>query len=305
MNRPKFRADVSLLLITATCLLLTAAEVTASPQQVTWKQGDQVEVQLKGDWYEAQITEVKGDSYKIHYARSVNSWDEWVDQSRLRASGVRHSNPTQAPDTHAAFTKILELLKQSGELEEAGRIDEARSLAESALRSAEKELGPEHGTVALALDTMARLDEKKEAYTEEESYYLRALAIAEKPTSGLQPSYAGSLLSSIGRLRDLRGDHVGAESLYKRALVIQEKTLGPEHPYVATTLDNLGQLYQTKGDYEHAEQFLQRALAIREKAGGRARHVCRPEPEKPRVSLRSKGRLRESRSAPAAGGDNI
>jgi len=268
MNRPELREVALLLLLTASCLLLSTGLAMANPQAMTWKQGDQVEVQLKGDWYEAQIIEVKGDSYKIHYARSVNSWDEWVDQSRLRVRDVRHNNPAQAPDTHAAFTKILELLKQSGELEEAGRVDEAIALAESALQSAEKDLGPEHGTVALALDTLARLDEKKDAYTEEESYYVRALAIAEKPSSGLQPSYVGSLLSSIGRLHDLRGDHVGAESLYKRALVIQEKTLGPEHPYVATTLDNLGQLYQTKGDYEHAEQLLQRALAIREKAGG-------------------------------------
>jgi CHAT domain-containing protein/Tfp pilus assembly protein PilF len=255
-------------MLTALYLLLSTTAVLANLQAVTWERGAHVEVQLKGDWYEAQIIEVKGDSYKIHYARSVSSWDEWVDQARIRAAAIRHDNPAQSQDTYVAFTQIIELLKQSGVMEDAGKIDEAVSLAERALRSAEKDLGPEHGTVALSLDALAWLSERKEDYTRAESYYQRELVIAEKPSSGLELSHLGILLGSIGRLHDLRGDYVGAEALYKHALDIQERTLGPEHPYVASTLDSLGELYQTEGDYEHAEQLLQRALAIREKAGG-------------------------------------
>jgi hypothetical protein len=90
-------------------------------------------VQLKGDWYEAEILEVKAGSYKIHYAKSTSSWDEWVDQSRIRVIVESPGDPSQSPNTRAAFTQILELLKQSGEMEDAGKIDEAISLAERAL----------------------------------------------------------------------------------------------------------------------------------------------------------------------------
>jgi len=44
-----------------------------------------------------------------------------------------------------------------------------------------------------------------------------------------------------------------AEPLYKRALQIQEKTLGPEHPAVAASLNNLAGLYDNQGLYAQAE----------------------------------------------------
>jgi hypothetical protein len=40
-----------------------------------------------------------------------------------------------------------------------------------------------------------------------------------------------------------------AEPLFKRALVIAEKALGPEHPDVGTALNNHATLYLSKGRY--------------------------------------------------------
>ena len=57
-----------------------------------------------------------------------------------------------------------------------------------------------------------------------------------------------------------------AEPLYKRALAIIQKALGPTHPDVATGLNNLALLYATQGPYAQAEPLYKRALAIREKA---------------------------------------
>jgi tetratricopeptide (TPR) repeat protein len=59
-----------------------------------------------------------------------------------------------------------------------------------------------------------------------------------------------------------------AEPLYRRALAIVEKLLGPEHPDTATSLNNLAALYDAQGEYEHAEPLYQRALAIREQLLG-------------------------------------
>ena len=69
-------------------------------------------------------------------------------------------------------------------------------------------------------------------------------------------------------LRSAQGKYTEAEPLYQRALAIDEKALGPEHPDVATDLNNLALLYQGQGKYTEAEPLHKRALAIWEKALG-------------------------------------
>src|SRR3982751_3122567 len=160
--------------------------------------------------------------------------------------------------TSSAFDQVLTLLTQSHAKFAAAQIDEAISLAERALKLAEKELGPEHGAAVLSLATLAQLYDQKSDYDRAELFYQRALVIVEKPNSGLEPSFLATLLDGLGRVYDLKGDFARAEPLYKRALAIQEKTLGPEDAAVATTLTNLGALYQTKADYGAAEPLLQR-----------------------------------------------
>ena len=59
-----------------------------------------------------------------------------------------------------------------------------------------------------------------------------------------------------------------AEPLFKRALSIQEKTLGPDCITVAATLNSLAVLYQNKANYTEAESLFKRALGIRKKALG-------------------------------------
>ncbi|MBF0345132.1 MAG: CHAT domain-containing protein, partial [Nitrospirae bacterium] len=57
--------------------------------------------------------------------------------------------------------------------------------------------------------------------------------------------------------------------LFKRALEINEKALGKEHPSTATSLNNLANLYQATGRYAEAKPLLKRALEINEKALGK------------------------------------
>ena len=51
-------------------------------------------------------------------------------------------------------------------------------------------------------------------------------------------------------------------SLYRRALAIREKVLGPNHPDVATSLNNLGNLLTVKGELAAAEELLARWRAL-------------------------------------------
>ena len=60
-----------------------------------------------------------------------------------------------------------------------------------------------------------------------------------------------------------------AEPLYKRALDIIEKAVGPNHPACIPMLNKLATLYREQGKYAEAEPLYRRALEIREKALGK------------------------------------
>ena len=62
-----------------------------------------------------------------------------------------------------------------------------------------------------------------------------------------------------------QGKYKEAIPLAIRALTIEEKILGAEHPKVAISLDNLALLYKKMGAYIKAESLYQRALTIFEK----------------------------------------
>lgn len=46
---------------------------------------DTVEVWAGDGWYPAQILQVSGNSYLVHYLNSTSEYDEWVDASQVRA----------------------------------------------------------------------------------------------------------------------------------------------------------------------------------------------------------------------------
>ena len=86
------------------------------------------------------------------------------------------------------------------------------------------------------------------------------------------------------------GQYQKALPLVQRALEINEKALGPEHPDLAVSLNNLAGLYQAMGAYDKALPLYQRALAIREKALG-------PEAPATAASLNNLGALYWAMSA--------
>ena len=59
------------------------------------------------------------------------------------------------------------------------------------------------------------------------------------------------------------GRYAEAEPLYKRALAIREKVLGPEHPDTADSLKSYAALLRATGSTAEADEFEARAQAIR------------------------------------------
>src|SRR5215831_2077948 len=91
-------------------------------------------------------------------------------------------------------------------------------------------------------------------------------ALKEAEGFGLQDQRLATSLNSLAVLYHVQGKYAEAEPLYKRALGIREKTLGPDHPDVASSLNSLAALYRAQGKYTEAEPLYQRALMIRERA---------------------------------------
>jgi Tfp pilus assembly protein PilF len=82
-------------------------------------------------------------------------------------------------------------------------------------------------------------------------------------------------MKHLGLLLHFKFLYVQAEPLFRRALVINEAILGPDHPKVAMCLNNLGQLLLRTNRPAVAEQLMRRALAIDEKASDRTIPVSR------------------------------
>lgn len=74
-----------------------------------------------------------------------------------------------------------------------------------------------------------------------------------------------TLLNNIALFLKERGDYLTGEPLYRRALKIDEKHLGPEHPQTAIRLNNLAVLLRITYRMKEAEIHCRRALKINEK----------------------------------------
>jgi tetratricopeptide (TPR) repeat protein len=103
-------------------------------------------------------------------------------------------------------------------------------------------------------------------YVEGYSYAEQALMMAESWNDKLREASASNL---AGLNLDGSRNYPAARPYYERALAIQEKVLGPEHPDTAVSLWWLGIQAARSGDIEQAQQQLQRALSIFEAKLGR------------------------------------
>jgi RNA binding activity-knot of a chromodomain len=77
-----------------------------SARRKTWDQvghvgrtGEQVDVIWRGTWYRAEILQLAGGKYKIHYTGWDSKWDEWVEPARISSIGGAAAIPSSARTT--------------------------------------------------------------------------------------------------------------------------------------------------------------------------------------------------------------
>jgi tetratricopeptide (TPR) repeat protein len=73
------------------------------------------------------------------------------------------------------------------------------------------------------------------------------------------------LMNQLGLLLNEKALHAEAEPLMRRALAIDEKSFGPDHPKVTIRLNNLSTLLQATNRFNEAESLLRRVVDTSEK----------------------------------------
>ncbi|MBI4292201.1 MAG: CHAT domain-containing protein [Betaproteobacteria bacterium] len=206
-------------------------------------------------------------------------------QGKLGASaeiGAAQPGPAKTPDDP------LQLAARAEELIARGQYQEAETLHYRVLAIHEKTLGIEHPITATSLSNLGNVLYLQGKFEEAEQVHRRTLRIRERVLGPSHPDTATSL-NNLGNVLFMQGkddrmspsetrarlsagqsvvSRTEVENLYRRAVTIQESTLGPDHPALANTLNNLGALLDQRGEYSEAEPLQRRALAILDRSLG-------------------------------------
>ena len=201
---------------------------------------------------QASLVMVEGGQVRMHRLVTLVTQERFADQCASAQEALLHwlaglikDQAPQHPDNRSFYEQITALVQH--------------------LKEAKPQNKASQGALFLVRNCFAiYLQFLVGNYPEAGGLYEQNLTLAEGSLSEDLPT----ALNNLAGLYKAQGDYIRALPLYKRALAILEKTLGPEHPSVATALNNLAELYRAQGDYARALSLFERALAIREKALG-------------------------------------
>jgi tetratricopeptide (TPR) repeat protein len=130
---------------------------------------------------------------------------------------------------------------------------------EKAIAVYEQASGVQSVNVAVCLENLVDLERRRGHSEQAVALCERALLSREK--SGDQVAVA-QVLWKLGECRADAGDFTTALDNYRRALEIQEKVLGAEHPNMANSLYQLAKFCQSRNYRNEARACYERALAI-------------------------------------------
>jgi len=162
----------------------------------------------------------------------------------------------------SALFHLGKLSRKQGQPGEA----EAGPLLSEALIISEELFGSEGAALAPVLHELSRLYVQQSQLARAEDALRRLLAIA-RGKGEEHPDVAAALVDLAFVKRKL-GEDGSAEVLYRDALRIQEKVLGPNHMITAGTLERLSETCEARGNFAESLALLRRALPAREAALG-------------------------------------
>ena len=210
-------------------------------------------------------------------------------QGKFADTGVAAARPAPGAKPAAPPGEAAQLVARAEQAMRRGQFAEAETLHHQVVAIHEKSLGAEHATTATSIANLGNVLYLQGKHAEAEKVYRRALAIREKVLGADHPDVATSLNNLANALQELGKDQqvgvsearararvgggLGAasseiEAMRRRALGIQERTLGRDNPVTATTINNLGVMLSLRGDYAQAEEMHRAALGTMQKVLG-------------------------------------
>ena len=187
---------------------------------------------------------------------------EPIPRELLKASlGVTGDDPERDRLVEDALGRALEL----GLLEERtdGALALHRLLSVFVRREATTDVPSALDAIELAVFTAAaKLNQ--EGYPAPLRAWQGHLRVIADGAAARGSAHAGRLLNELGSHLRMVAEYAGARAAFERALAIDEKVYGPEHPSVATDVNNLGGVLRALGDLAGARAAFERALAILE-----------------------------------------
>jgi CHAT domain-containing protein len=197
----------------------------------------------------------------VHYLLSVTPKYSRAPAGRYEIQ-VAEVRPSTERDR--LLFQAFELSTQSQALNRAGKFDEARPLAERALESGEKAIGPNGGYLGELLINLAELERTRDNTAKAEELFQRAIAVDQAAYGRESPQTAWAL-QRLGALYIFSGDYAKSEPLLEESLATTEKILGADSPKLVVCLMNLSHLHENREAYDRALPELQRARLIAEK----------------------------------------
>lgn len=173
---------------------------------------------------------------------------------RIRTKLLGRNHPAVAHDL-TALAALLDRQKKPAKVKEAERMN-ARALA-----ILEREYGPDHHLVAVALNNLAAIRHERKASADAEAMYRRALAIEEAQLGPTHPKVAFTLNNLAVLMKDTRRPREAA-ALFKRALTLFTRELGGHHPNVGVCLENYAEVLKKTGQKAAAQRASKQAARI-------------------------------------------
>jgi serine/threonine protein kinase/Tfp pilus assembly protein PilF len=230
---------------------------TITAREILDQGARRIEVSLRSQpLTQARLMDVMGVVY-----RELGLYDEAgrllrsARDTRLRLLGEDHR------DVAASLSNLALVFREQGDYAQA------RPLFERSLEIQRKTSAADGPDVAKALNLLAGNHQLTGDYDKAERLYSEALGIYDR--AGLENADLGDLLASLGLLYLTKGDPARAEKVLERAIAVDEKVLGPDHPTVTTALNNLALVFDQTAEFERSKALYERALAIREKVQGK------------------------------------
>jgi serine/threonine protein kinase/Tfp pilus assembly protein PilF len=163
-------------------------------------------------------------------------------------------------------TRIATLLELGSARWYASDLNGAEAPLQEALRLSQSEFGATSQETGRSLWALGVLRSHQDRFVEAEELDNRGLNILE--TANAPPTDVSALLDDLAQVYADQQQWTLAKETYERALEIDRRVLGDDHPRVSMRLNNLAIVAQNMGDLKLAETLFRDAIRRHERAYG-------------------------------------